>query len=515
MSKQLVIIGAGQGGLSASIYAKLQGWDVLVIEKRDLPGGKAAQIENLGFQLDPGPSIIILTHLYDQVFQAAGRNPRDYLNFTPLPTLSRVYFEGQSMIDLPSDLDACRSLLRQVAPQDLAGFDKLYATLRKAAPLVDKSVFAQPFRDPKDLLSPSLLKFGFHFNPFRDYKTLVDQYFKSDLLRSFFYGFPSYGGQSYHSKAPGAFLIPFYMIEHGVSFPVGGVRAIPAAFHRLAIELGVEFRFNTGIAKIETTNDRAVAVITDQDERITADAIISNVDPWTLGPQKQPPTKPASFSYFTAHWGLNKPVEGLDHHTLFVPKTYEESFRELYADRQFPTRPIVYVNDTHAHDPASLPKQTPSSDAPHSAKEFREELPPLMGRGRGGENLGEQIDGGKSLIFAVITAPSQEPHIKWQAQTPEYVQRIRHELALHNISFNDEDIVFERIQTPDLFAQRDGNFRGSLYGGDEQFRQWGIFPPVNIDPKVKNLAYCGGAVQPGAGLPMVTLSGKFAVDLLK
>lgn len=507
MSKQLIIIGAGQGGLSASIYAKLHGWDVLVIEKRELPGGKAAQIDMAGFQLDPGPSIIILTHLYDQVFQAAGRNPRDYLNFTPLPTLSRVYFEGQSMIDLPADLDACRSLLRQVAPQDLAGFDKLYATLRKAAPLVDKSVFAQPFRDPKDLLSPALLKFGFHFNPFRDYKTLVDQYFKSDLLRSFFYGFPSYGGQSYHSKAPGAFLIPFYMIEHGVSFPVGGVRAISAAFHRLAVELGVEFRFNTGISEIETANDRVTAVITDQNERITADAIISNVDPWTLGPQKQPPTKPASFSYFTAHWGLNKKVEGLDHHTLFVPKTYEESFRELYADRQFPTRPIVYVNDAHHLDPVSLPI-TESFVSPLPSEEGLRE-------GQTDETPALKSVEQKSLIFAVITAPSQEPHINWQAQTREYVQRIRHELELHNISFSNEDIIFERIQTPDLFAQRDGNFRGSLYGGDEQFRQWGIFPPVNIDPKFKNLAYCGGAVQPGAGLPMVTLSGKFAVDLLK
>ena len=36
------------------------------------------------------------------------------------------------------------------------------------------------------------------------YKELVDQRFKSPLLRAFFYGFPSYGGQTYDSKAPGA-----------------------------------------------------------------------------------------------------------------------------------------------------------------------------------------------------------------------------------------------------------------------------------------------------------------------
>jgi phytoene dehydrogenase-like protein len=74
--------------------------------------------------------------------------------------------------------------------------------------------------------------------------------------------------------------------------------------------------------------------------------------------------------------------------------------------------------------------------------------------------------------------------------------------------------VFERIQNPLYFAEKHGNYKGSLYGPDEEYRLWGIFPLANRDPRYGNVAYCGGAVQPGAGLPMATLSGQFAVQVL-
>ena len=80
------------------------------------------------------------------------------------------------------------------------------------------------------------------FDVRKTYRELVDGMFRSPLLRAFFYGFPSYGGQTYDSKAPGALMIPYLMIQEGVYYPEGGVAAIPEAFERLARELGVEFQ---------------------------------------------------------------------------------------------------------------------------------------------------------------------------------------------------------------------------------------------------------------------------------
>ena len=99
-------------------------------------------------------------------------------------------------------------------------------------------------------------------------------------------------------------------------------------------------------------------------------------------------------------------------------------------------------------------------------------------------------------------------------RSPEMVRIVRSALAEAGFEFADDEIDFERVQTPRTFAERDGNYRGSLYGPDEAERLFGGLVPLRlIDEEYDNLFYCGGSVQPGAGLPMVTLSGKFAAKL--
>jgi phytoene dehydrogenase-like protein len=79
---------------------------------------------------------------------------------------------------------------------------------------------------------------------------------------------------------------------------------------------------------------------------------------------------------------------------------------------------------------------------------------------------------------------------------------------------SDGEIDFVRRQDPRTFRDRDGNFHGTLYGPEESARLWGLVPLRNMDERVRGLYYVGGSVQPGAGMPMVTLSGKFVADLL-
>jgi phytoene dehydrogenase-like protein len=321
------------------------------------------------------------------------------------------------------------------------------------------------------------MAFGMAFDVRKPYREFIDEKFQSPLMRAFFYGFPSYSGQTYSKPAPGALTIPYLMLTHGVWWPIGGIGAIPASFAKLAADIGVRILTGSKVSTFVHGQNRITAVETFDGEQFAADVVISNLDRLTteqlLG---RTITSKPSFSYFTVHWGLpaSAPkMPNLAHHTLLIPKEFTEGFDHLYRKRRFPEPPIVYLNETSSTDPATAPK-------------------------------------GASNLFAVITVPAEEPGLDWRNPAP-FIDSTLGVMRRFGIEIDSAD--FQRVQTPITFRERDGNYRGTLYGVDESERiLGGMFPLTNRD-RIPNLFYCGGSVQPGAGLPMVTLSGQFAADL--
>ncbi len=477
--RDVVIIGGGVAGLSACIYARLAGHNVILLEALPAVGGKAAGIDTAGYKLDPGPSIVILKRLYERLFLDAGRRMEDYLQFRPLNPISRVCFEGMPTVDLPSSRVECERLVSDIDPHDGRSFKSLMLQLDRVAPLIDKTIFKRPFDAAYQLLNPSMIQVARYLDVRTGYRQSVDRTFQSPMLRAFFYGFPSYGGQSYDSVAPGAFLIPYLMIQEGVYYPEGGVAAIPVALKRLAIELGVDIRLNAKVVQLELSGNQVSSVRLSDGSTISGSHFICGADRLTcqkwLGREV---SAAPSFSYFTVHWGLKKRWEWLRHHTLLIPKEFENGFEMLYRKKEFPDPPIIYLNETSGTDESVAPA-------------------------------------GCSNLFAVVTSPAEEPHLDWVGTADILKESIKQRMAGFGIDFTDQDIDFERIQTPTYFRQAHGSYRGSLYGPDESQRLFGMMPLRNYDEKLGNLFYCGGSVQPGAGLPMVLLSGKFAAGKIR
>src|SRR5437016_688712 len=72
MSRDIVVIGAGMGGLTAAFRLARQGFRVRVIEARETPGGLASGFVQDGFAFDAGPYILLDRPGLEWAFQAVG-----------------------------------------------------------------------------------------------------------------------------------------------------------------------------------------------------------------------------------------------------------------------------------------------------------------------------------------------------------------------------------------------------------------------------------------------------------
>ena len=86
MKKKIVVIGSGFGGLGAANRLAANGHEVHLYEKRDKLGGRAYQYEINGFKFDGGPTVITAPYIFDEIFNAAGKNRDDYFKLVPFLT---------------------------------------------------------------------------------------------------------------------------------------------------------------------------------------------------------------------------------------------------------------------------------------------------------------------------------------------------------------------------------------------------------------------------------------------
>ena len=67
------VIGAGLGGLAAACTLAARGYRVVLFERNEWLGGKAAQLEGDGFRFDMGPTIVTIPSVLRRIFAEADR----------------------------------------------------------------------------------------------------------------------------------------------------------------------------------------------------------------------------------------------------------------------------------------------------------------------------------------------------------------------------------------------------------------------------------------------------------
>src|SRR4029453_12238676 len=123
---------------------------------------------------------------------------------------------------------------------------------------------------------------------------------------------------------------------------------------------GVRFRYETTVARVETANGRATAVVTDDGERIPADVVVLNPDLPTAYRELLPPRPHArrlrySPSCVVLHIGSRQAYTKIAHPNIHFGAAGKGTFDEVIRRGELMSDPSLLVtNPTHT-DPSAAP----------------------------------------------------------------------------------------------------------------------------------------------------------------
>jgi phytoene desaturase len=480
--KEIIIIGAGLGGLSAACRLAKSGFSVTVLEKNESVGGKVNFVEASGYKFDTGASLLTMRHILEDLFEFCGKKIEDYLEIVPLEPICRYFWNDETQFDASPNIEKTENEIAKLEPEDLENFRKYLADSKQKYEISERTFLAKSLNDLPQLLTlqnlPDLLKIS-------TLKTLDKHnasYFKSKKLQQLFNRFATYNGSSPY-QIPATFaLIPYVEFGLGAWYVRGGMYEIPRSLEKLARELGVKFLTDSEVETIIVENKKAVGVKANG-EVISADYIVSNADAIetyrSLLPvtNKRIESREPSCSGFVLLLGTHKKFDRLAHHNIFFSDDYKAEFDAIFKQKIPAPKPTIYICATSRTDQSQSPE--------------------------GHENL-----------FVLVNAPYTSEKVDWQKEAKPYRDLIIKKLESFGLDDLEKSIDFEQIITPTDFETKYRANKGSIYGISSN----GIFSAFlrvpNKSKDIENLYFVGGATHPGGGIPLVLLSGKMTSEMI-
>ncbi|MEO1350435.1 MAG: phytoene desaturase family protein [Cyanobacteria bacterium J06635_15] len=522
--KQVIVIGAGIGGLAMGIRLQSLGFDTTIVEKLDAPGGRAYVRRVDGFTFDMGPTVITVPHFIEELFslerdQAAltepdfpseivdeskriksgvsgGPNTSRYVKIVPILPFYRIYFDDGTFFDYDGDPVHTRDQVEALGePGDLEGYERFH-------------------QDAKDIFERGFLELGYtHFgnvgsmlkvvpdlmslDAVRTLFSFSSKYFKSDKLRQVF-SFETLlvGGNPLSVPAIYA-MIHFVEKTWGIHFAMGGTGALVAGFVKKFEELGGQMRYDAEVSQINVAREdgRKVAKgITLADGTVmTADAVVSNGD-WatTYGKLIEPKYRfwnsnlrikvtRQSMSLLVIYFGFKADGQEdakLRHHTIILGPRYEELLKDIFGRKVLAKDFSQYLHIPTLTDPSLAP------EGHHAAYT----LVPVPHNGSGID--WDQV--GDKLVDTVLTFLDERGYL------PGLKDRIVHQSYI----------------TPDYFEHTLNAHMGNAFGPEPRLVQSAFFRPHNRSEDINGLYMVGAGAQPGAGTPSVMMSAKMTARLV-
>jgi phytoene desaturase len=486
--QKVIIIGAGMGGLATALRLRKLGFEVTVLEKQARPGGRSNIIQDSGFRVDIGPTILVMKAVFEELYRSLGQDLNQRVQFVQLDPNYRIYYHDGAYLDLHSNMAKLAQEVEKIEPGSAERLFKFIGDSAKKYALgmdfVDRN-----FDRITDLANPvaglRLLQTKAHENLYHQvaaYFNHNDKLAKAFSFHSMFLGLSPFDALAMYS------LITYADLALGMWYPMGGIYSLVEDMLSLADEMGVQVRTNAPVAQICVEHGRVEGVRLESGEQLQTDLVVSNADlPYTYRKLIDPRVRrdytdarldgmQYACSGFLLYLGVDRTYDHLRHQALYFSEDYRANLDAIFSDYTLPVDPSFHLNVPTVTDPSLAPA-------------------------------------GHSLLYVLAPMPNLKANIDWDQAAPKMREQLLDQLEKIVDPELRRHIVWERQYRPTDWQTDVNAPLGTAFGSLAQgFFQSAYFRPHNKARDIDGLYFVGQGTYPGIGMPMVMISSRLVTE---
>ncbi|WML56726.1 phytoene desaturase family protein [Neobacillus sp. PS2-9] len=474
---EIGIVGAGVGGLVSALLLSKQGHQVTIYEKEGYLGGRLTFQGNGRYQIDQGPTIVLLPELLLSILEEAGISKED-IPLIPCEPLYDLHFHDGSTYTKYRDLPTQLKELEQKFPGESKNLLKYLSDMSNVFELGMEAFLSKTFKRKQDFLTIENIKLLAQSKAYKTLKNFNASYFSHPNLQEAYSLQSLYiGGSPY--EVPALYgLVSYSEHAHGIWYLKGGYGSLIPILEKACIEQGVKINLHSKVDRllIEAGVCKGLSV---NNETTFYDAVIFNGDFPNLysmvGKKKKEKKFQPSSGCVLIYLGVSKRFPKAKAHQFFLPKDFEKNMAQVFKTKQIPEDPSYYVfNPVALEDEAAPP--------------------------------------GESVLYFLIPVPSGD-QIDWETSGPMLAEQVLMKAEKHFIGLH-EAVEWMEIRTP-ADSIRDGLYQGGSFGIAPNLFQSGGFRPQLSPFKIDRLYSVGASIHPGGGIPIVLQGARLLSELIK
>ncbi len=488
MTKKVIVVGSGFGGLASALRLKAKGYDVTLIEKHPDLGGRARVFKKGSFIYDGGPTVITAPYLFEELFSLFNKNISDYVKIVPLDLWYRFVFNDGDTFDYSGNEKSMEKEIKKFSEKDYQGYNQLVKFTEKIFDKGFTDLSDKPFNNLSFMLKqiPALL----NLKSYKSVYGLVSSYISNEKLRRVFSMHPLLVGGNPFTTTSIYALILFLEKKWGIHYSMGGTGSVVKALEKLMQEEGIKITKNAEVTEIVLNNKDVEAVKINKSKVINCDYVVCNSDPPNVYKNLIKSQKKYNFLFkekmrrmdysmglFVYYFGSKKQYNDVAHHTIFFGKSYEKHLEKIFEKKVLSEDISYYLHRPSATDPNMAPNN-------------------------------------QDAFYVLVPVPNNLSNINWSNEGEKFKNLVLDKMDKTVLPGIKENVVSDFYLTPDYFENDLATLHGSGFSIQPKFSQSAYFRFHNQSEVFDNLYFVGAGTHPGAGMPGVISSAKVLDKIL-